>query len=453
MRCKRFCAAALVLVGLLLAVQHVAAQDAHYWTLQYGPRSSLLGGAVIGSVEDISATYYNPGALALASDLTFAITANVFERSGISLEGGGGEGVNLGTSQSGLRPSLLAGTLKRGVFGSGVLAYSALTRVKGTQDFSGVVIQSGSELDPSLQLQDRAASVQFEGEFSDFWAGISYSQPFGSHFGLGVTWYAAFRSQRRRAEAVNQSIATDGTGFVSLDIRGGEYSTTRTLAKFGAFAAVGPFSGGLTVTTPSIHISGSGQLAFNTSTVSPDTAALASSVQTDLPAEFKSPLSVGAGGALRIGKTRLHASAEWFEATAPYVVIQGEDFVSQAPAQVVPVDAVQELAEVLNWGAGLEHAISPSVSAYASYSTDNSGLSEDIERAGLSALPLDISLISAGSDFVLGPARFTLGLGYAWGRKVDQALTDVLQQEDPNFEAVFVYRSIRVIFGFEIGIN
>jgi hypothetical protein len=134
-------------------------------------------------------------------------------------------------------------------------------------------------------------------------------------------------------------------------------------------------------------------------------------------------------------------------------VIQGEGFVSQAPAEVIAVDAVQELAEVLNWGAGLEHVVSPSVSAYLSYSTDNSGLTTDVERAGLSALPLDITSLSAGSDFVLGPARFTLGLGYAWGRKVDRGLTDALQQDDPNFEAVFVYRSIRVIFGFEIGID
>ena len=43
--------------------------------------------------------------------------------------------------------------------------------------------------------------------------------------------------------------------------------------------------------------------------------------------------------------------------------------------------------------------------------------------------------------------------GYAWGEKVDQELTDVLQEEDADFEATFVYRSMRVIFGFEIGID
>ena len=444
---------ALALFVLLLSAPDAFAQDSHYWTLQYGPRSSLLGGAVIGSVDDISATYYNPGALGLARDLTFAISASVFERSGVALEDGGGNGVDLGTSQSGIRPSLVAGALSRKLFGSGVLAYSLLTRVKGTQDFSGYAIESGTEIPPARQLQDLAGLVQFEGEFSDIWAGLTYAQPLGSHFGLGVTWYGAIRSQRRRGETVSQTIAMDGTGLTSLDIRGGKYSTMRTLFKLGAFAAAGPFTGGLTVTTPSIHISGSGQLGLNKSTVGQDTAALAATIQTNLPTEFKSPLSVGGGGALQIGGTRLHASAEWYDAIAPYVVIQGEEFVAQVPAEVIPVDAVQELGEVFNWGAGLEHALSSNVSAYLSYSTDNSGLTEDIERAGLSELPFDINAISAGTDFGVGSARFTLGLGYSWGSKVDQELTDVLQEDDADFEATFVYRSMRVIFGFEIGID
>ena len=444
---------ALAVFALLLSAPDAYAQDAHYWTLQYGPRSSLLGGAVIGSVDDISATYYNPGALGMAPDLAFAITAHVFERSGVTLEDGGGEGVDLGTTRSGVRPSLVAGVLRGNLFGSGVLAYSLLTRVKGTQDFSGVAIQSGSDIPPSRQLQDLTGLVQFEGAFDDLWAGLTYSQPLGSHFGLGVTWYGALRSQWRRSESVVQSIALDGTGFTSLDIRSGEYSTARTLFKFGAFAAAGPFTGGLTVTTPSIHISGSGQLGLNLNNVGQDTALLAVSIQTNLPAEFKSPLSVGAGGALRIGGTRLHASAEWYDAIAPYVVLQGEEFVAQRPAQIVLLDAVQALEEILNWGAGLEHVLSPNLSAYLSYSTNKSGLTDDIERANLSALPMDIASISAGTDFSVGSARFTLGLGYGWGRKVDEGLTDVLREEDADFEATFVYRSMRVIFGFEIGID
>jgi hypothetical protein len=43
-------------------------QDSHYWTNQYGTRATLLGGAVIGSVLDLSGTYYNPGGMSLIED-------------------------------------------------------------------------------------------------------------------------------------------------------------------------------------------------------------------------------------------------------------------------------------------------------------------------------------------------------------------------------------------------
>ncbi|UCG88203.1 MAG: hypothetical protein JSW71_06570 [Gemmatimonadota bacterium] len=443
---------ASIAVALLGATSPLFAQDSHYWTLQYGPRASLLGGAVIGSVDDVSATYYNPGALGIATDLAFAVSANVFEYSGIGLEDGGGEGVDLGTSRSGLRPSLVAGAITKNLFGAGVLAYSVLTRVRGSQDLAGYAILSGEDVPPDLALDDIAGLVQYEGEFSDVWAGLSYSQPLGPNFGLGVTWYGAFRSQRRRGETLTQTIGSDGSGSSAIDIRGGKYSTIRTLLKLGVFGAVGPVTGGVTLTTPSVHITGSGQLGMNAAAFTSDTTALSANIQTGLPAEYKSPLSVGAGGALRIAGTRIHASAEWYDAIGPYVVIQGEDFVSQEPEQVMDLDAVQELAEVVNWGVGVEQAFSGKVSGYASYYSDNSGLNDEIERASLSALPFDINSITVGADFVVSSARFTLGAGYGWGRKLDQNLTNTLRQEDDDFEATFVFRSIRFIFGFEIGI-
>jgi len=50
---------------LLPLVPRVQAQDSHYWSIQYGPVGQLVGGQVIGGVNDLSATYYNPGALGL----------------------------------------------------------------------------------------------------------------------------------------------------------------------------------------------------------------------------------------------------------------------------------------------------------------------------------------------------------------------------------------------------
>ena len=346
--------ATAVVAVLLFTASQSAAQDAHYWTLTYGPRSSLLGGAVIGSVDDISGTYYNPGAMALSENLAFAVSTSVFEFSVAILQDGGGEGVDLGTTRSGLRPSMIAGTIKKDLFGNGVLAYSVLTRAQGSSDLQGLLLLSGDEIPPNIGLDELASLVRFEGRFDDFWAGFTYSHGFGSQFALGVTWYGALRNQRRRAETISQVIDQDGSGGVSLDIRGGKYSTLRTLFKFGAFGAAGPFTGGLTLTTPSLHITGSGQLGLDVGTFGPDTAALAVSVQTELPAEYQSPLSVGFGLGWQIGSTHLHASAEWYDAIEPYVVMQGEDFVAQEPGEVISVDVVQALDEVFNWGAAVE---------------------------------------------------------------------------------------------------
>ncbi len=442
----RFGLTAILLAGsgLISSATTTHAQDSHYWTLQYGPRSSLLGGAVIGSVDDVSGTFYNPGAVAQATDLAFAVSTDVFEYTGIALEDGGGNGVDLGTAKSGLRPSLVAGTITRSLFGgAGILAYSALTRSRGTQDLAGAVFLTDDELPPDSDLDDVVGGVDFTGQFNDFWAGLTYSHALGDHVGLGVTWYGAARSQNRQRQSIAQFVGTDGSGLTTIDNGTGKYTALRTLFKFGGFVGVGPITGGVTVTTPSIHLSGSGQLGLNQSTIGADTTALIAAIQTDLPAEYRSPLSIGGGLAWRIGSARLHGSLEWFDRVEPYVVIQGDSAQAQEPeGESVLLDAVHEQTDALNWGLGLEYAVSETFTGYLSYFRDNSTLDDDIERAGLSIIPIDISTLTLGTDFVVRSARLTLGIGYGWGSEVDKELTNLLRDEDEDFEATYVYRSI-----------
>ena len=73
---RGFACAALFLV----LATNASAQDTHYWSQKYGSRSLLLGGVVIGSVVDLSGTYYNPGGVALL-DAPLILTAKAFEHS------------------------------------------------------------------------------------------------------------------------------------------------------------------------------------------------------------------------------------------------------------------------------------------------------------------------------------------------------------------------------------
>jgi len=129
------------------------------------------------------------------------------------------------------------------------------------------------------------------------------------------------------------------------------------------------------------------------------------------------------------------------------------EFVAQEPDDtIVELAVIQELDAVLNWATALEFGIADKLTGYLAYYTNNSGLTDEVEVADLSLLPLDIQNVSVGADFVVGPALLTVGFGFGWGRKVDEELTDILSETNPDVEATFVLRAFGVLFGFEIGV-
>jgi len=82
----------------MLTASPGAAQDSHYWDREYGTTSELLGGTVVGSVRDLSATFYNPGALGLASDPKFILSLETLELTSITLPRAAGDTLNLAQS-------------------------------------------------------------------------------------------------------------------------------------------------------------------------------------------------------------------------------------------------------------------------------------------------------------------------------------------------------------------
>src|SRR6185436_16883213 len=90
--------ATLTALGLLATPAR--AQDAQYWDIQYGPVGQLLGGSVVGSARDLSATYYNPGGLALGEDPHFLLTVQAVKRQTITTKPvGGGQLLDLSDTE------------------------------------------------------------------------------------------------------------------------------------------------------------------------------------------------------------------------------------------------------------------------------------------------------------------------------------------------------------------
>src|SRR3954467_7624751 len=96
------------LVILLSHWFHASAQDGHYWTQQYGTKSMLLSGSVIGGVEDLGAVYYNPARLSVTSGTAFLLSANVYELSTIKVDDVFGNSKNASTTSFRGVPTLAA---------------------------------------------------------------------------------------------------------------------------------------------------------------------------------------------------------------------------------------------------------------------------------------------------------------------------------------------------------
>jgi len=86
-----------------------AAQDAHYWTYGYGPVGQLTEGTLVGGVEDLSAVYYNPGALALIDEPRFVFGLTSIELATIVAPNAAGNELDFDGFIFDVVPAVLAG--------------------------------------------------------------------------------------------------------------------------------------------------------------------------------------------------------------------------------------------------------------------------------------------------------------------------------------------------------
>ncbi len=106
---------------------NVIAQDTQYWLKQYGTYGELLGGAVVGGISDLSATYYNPGSMAFTTDSALILTTHSLQAYAISMNGAFGTDATLSSSSIKAAPGIFAIRLPKWL-GEEQIAISYITR-------------------------------------------------------------------------------------------------------------------------------------------------------------------------------------------------------------------------------------------------------------------------------------------------------------------------------------
>ncbi len=450
----------LVLTCLAISAGSAVAQDTHYWNLQYGARTTLLGGSVIGSVTDLGATYYNPAMVALIEKPEFVISAKAYEYESLTLSDGVGTDLDLSSSNFIPAPSLIAGAIRQSWMGNNRFSYAVLTRQRMNYDVDAAATGT-ADIIPGAGDDEYLTGFRSSQRMNDLWVGVSWAHRFAGVTSLGITQFVGVRSQSRRTQILAAAVSDSGEVGSAILINDYDYRNYRTLWKFGFAWDLDNTTVGITMTTPSVNLFGSGDAltaevasGFDRDGDMVEDPYLRIDAQEDVDAIYKSPMSVGIGVGHKAGDFHFHVSGEWYDKVSRYDVLQTVPYTVQTTGETAENRMIDEAVSVTNFGIGIEHTKSETLSLYGSFNTDFSAAVNDPE-VNHNVSSWDIYHIAGGSVISYDKLDLTLGLAAAFGSQEVTRRTDISDPANPSGQGGITkvsYSNWQAIIGFRFEI-
>ena len=427
-------------------------QEDNYWNIQYGTRSTLLGGTVIGSVSDLSATYYNPGAIALFSDVKFIISAQAYQLDQYKIKNGAGEGRDLNYSSLTPSATFVAFNINFGFLKKDRIVVSILTRQSNQIEFNTRLIDSIDVISSSPGKEDFAGGIDYSQNFKDVWAGVTYSAKINDVIGVGATGYVAVKSYTNENITLLEALQENGDIASYSKLFNYRYNNWRTLLKVGLGFNFTPVTLGLTVTSPSLNLFGSGSVGTHLFISGLDTNTFSSNYQDDIKSEYKTSWSAGFGAAYRKDKFKFHFSAEWYDAVEKFYVLDTQPYLSQSSNETLTNDLTHQTKSIINYGFGIDYFAADSLIFSASFISDYSSKNDDPGLNQPQSLGVNLFHISAGSTFKVWKSLLTIGAVYTYGSQNLEEIIDLVQgnSSEISSEAKLQYSQIKVLIGFEL---
>jgi hypothetical protein len=225
-------------------------------------------------------------------------------------------------------------------------------------------------------------------------------------------------------------------------VRNADYYNVRYAAKLGINYQKDNFSAGLTITTPSIGLFGSGTisadiLATNLLYKGARTTLLANDRQEKIKSTYKSPLSIVAGVNWSKRRSAFGIAAQYYAGVGIYDMLRAQPSAFVRPASLNTSLGSEEFVRlkegakaVFNVAVGYEYALKPDVLLSASFRTNQSYYDADLNKSiGIKSdiTSWDIYHLTAGSTFTRGRSKMSVGLLYSTG-------TNKSSEQSGNFE-------------------
>jgi long-subunit fatty acid transport protein len=436
----------LILICLLLgSVDPLFSQDTHYNSNQFGARSALLGGAIIGDVNDNTGVFYNPAGLGFMDTATLSINGNAYQIENIKIENALGQKKDFKSSHLGSVPLFVGGMLRKGekrlkigftVMSSVNFQFKATARIDDTEDIAGDLESPGKE--------EFIGQSSVNTKVSELLFGLGGGYKLNDNWSVGLSNLFTVRSvSYNRTTIARFFLNQPDFPLVSSSFsRNADYFNVRYAAKIGLNYRKNRFSAGLTVTSPSLNLFGTGTVAVdiignNILYEGSRTDILANDRQEKLKSKFKSPLAAGLGANYTFGRSQIGVALNYHGSTKIYDILRANpsDFIRPVSlnAQLGSADFLRVKTgakQVFNFAVGYEYALKPNMTLSGSIRTDNSYFDKNLDTT-LGIRPdvttWNIYHIAMGTTFTRGRSKMSIGLVYSTGK-------DDRKKSDGNLE-------------------
>jgi hypothetical protein len=450
---------------------NTAAQDNHYWAQQFGATSTLMGGAMTGGVSDNTAIYYNPGVLSFIDNTSLSVDANVYRMDKIIITDGAGKNMNLNSAQLSVYPQIISGMVNLFKESRFRFSYTMLTRNHGNI-LMNARYTSGSPQPGEPAITSYVGGFDYVNQLNEQWFGIGTGYRISEKLGAGATVFASYRGQTYQLTNYVQEVEPieDRNVFRTQTIdEAVKYSTFRLLAKFGLSYNTENIKMGITLTTPSLGLYGSGNVQRENSVITVSEVAsdmtnnfLIMDRKTGVPAHYKHPLSIAFGAEYLSEKSRLALSAEYYFKTNPYHLLDPaatpfvypQSYLDSANYQPLIndyLDVQTATRPVLNAGIGFSREVYKQLSILLGASTDFTsyqkpeGGNELMNSLG----SVDIYHFSGGLTYRQQKQSVTLGFTYSFTpSKEVPPYTIINQSPEITSNAIMSAHTYAIILGY-----
>jgi len=382
---------------VFLFAQAIKAQDANYWSSSYNPAGFLTPGAVIAFNLDSGVMFLNPALLAYSTKSTASINASVYQYGRINIKNGAGTGLDLKSTSTNIIPQMISATISLKGSHPFTIGYALTHNPVITYRVSQQRDATFNVLDDSYSPGNEYFLGQYRNVNSiNETAGIiSGGFKASDHFAIGISAEGQIRKQDYDYNVSSRALYnTVGLGFpqfsnVQESYTAGYYNVG--LRFKGGFAYDnGVHHLGLTISSPLLHVAGSGNLLSDnqiSDLITPHEAdttnLLANSRQRSLKVNYKTPVSVALGYACDYKGGQFYVVAEYFAKVGEYNIItpKKQSFIKGAESnedfftsEFLKFNDARK--SITNFGVGASYLLKPDLMGYLSFHTDFNNISK-----------------------------------------------------------------------------